>query len=70
MGKEGGEAGRPPPRFLLTSIFDELKNSVKVKNSTKLDDFSKFIDIYNIIIDLDARDGILSVMNSEGFSHF
>ena len=25
------------------------KNSVKVKNSTKLDDFSKFVDIYNII---------------------
>ena len=30
----------------------------------------QFIDIYNIIIDLDARDGVLSVMNSEGFSYF
>ena len=31
---------------------------------------SKFIDIYNIIIDLNTRDGILSVMNSERFPHF
>ena len=38
-GGRGGDWGRlqPPPRFLLTSIFDELKkNSVKVKNSAKL----------------------------------
>ena len=35
-----------------------------MKNSTKLDDSLKFIDVYNIIIDLDARDGILSLMNS------
>ena len=35
------------------------KNSVKVKNSTRLDDFSKFVDIYNIIIDLDARDFLI-----------
>ena len=46
------------------------KNSVKVKNSTKLDDSLKFIDVYNIIIDLDARDGILSLMNSYRFSDF
>ena len=32
--------------------------------------FSKFVDIYNIIIDLDTRDGILIVMNSERFYHF
>ena len=43
-GGRGGDWGRlrpppppPPPRFLLASIFDELKkNSVKVKNSAKL----------------------------------
>ena len=29
-----------------------------------------FIDIYDIIIDLDTRDEIISVMNSERFSHF
>ena len=41
------------------------KNSVKVKNSAKLDELLK-IDIYNIIIDLDTidtRDGVLSVSN-------
>ena len=36
-GGAGGEVAAPLPRFLLASIFDELKkNSVKVKNSTKL----------------------------------
>ena len=31
---------------------------------------SKFIGIYNIVINLDTRDNILSVMNPEWFSHF
>ena len=31
---------------------------------------SKFIDIYNIIIVLDTREDILSVMNPESFSYF
>ena len=36
-GGAGGKVAAPLPRFLLASIFDELKkNSVKVKNSTKL----------------------------------
>ena len=50
------------------------KNGLEVKNSTKLQrtsrNFSKFIDIYSIIIDLDIRDGILIVINSKRFSHF
>ena len=32
--------------------------------------FSKFIDIYNIIIDLGTRDGILIVINSRDFLFF
>ena len=55
-----------PPRFLLTSIFDESKKIVlkwKIVQSYKTSwNSSKFIDIYNIIIPLDTRDGILSVM--------
>ena len=43
------------------------KNSKSYKTSWNS---SKFIDIYNIIIDLDTRDGILPVMNSERFSYF
>ena len=35
------------------------KNSVKVKNSTKLDKFAKFVDIYNIITDLNAGDFLI-----------
>ena len=31
---------------------------------------SKFIDIYNIIVVLDTREDILSVMNPEWFSYF
>ena len=63
-----------PPRFFLTAIFDELKKIVlkwKIVQSYKTSwNSSKFIDIYNIIIDLDTRDGILSVMNSDRFSLF
>ena len=40
-----------------------------MKNSTNLNS-SKFIDIYNIIIVLDTRENILSVMNPERFSYF
>ena len=61
-----------PPRFLLTSIFDELKKLVlkwKIAQSYKSKwNSSKLINIYNIIIDI--RDGILSVTNSERFSYF
>ena len=61
----------PPPRFLLTSIFDEPKIKWKIAQSYKTSwNSSKFIDIYYIIIDLDTRDGILPVMNSERFSNF
>ena len=54
----------------MTGRANQKKKKVKVKNSTKLDNFSKFIIIYNIIIDLDARDGIRSVTNSGRFSYF
>ena len=68
----GGPAA--PPRFLLTSIFDKLKKTVlkqKIVQSYKTSwNSSKFIDIYNIIIDLDTRGGILPVMNSKRFFSF
>ena len=51
----------------------EKKTSVKVKNSTKSKtswNSSKVIDTSNITFDLDTRDGILSVINCERFSHF
>ena len=41
-----------------------LKSKI-VQNYKTSPNFLKFIDIYNIIIDLNTRDGILSVMNSE-----
>ena len=72
----GGWGSCSPPhlRFSLTSIFDELKKIVlewKIVQSYKTSWSSiKFIDIYNIIIDLNTRDVILSVMNSKGFSYF
>ena len=49
------------------------KNSVKVKNSIKLKtswNSSKVTDISDIAIDRDTRDGILSVINCDRFSHF
>ena len=49
------------------------KNSVKVKYSAKLRNQLKLLKsycAYNITIDLDTRDGILSAMNSERPSHF
>ena len=53
--------------------FDEIGTSVKVKNSNKLKtswNSSKVTDISNTTIDLDTRDGILSGINCERFSHF
>ena len=61
----GGLQPPLPPGFLLPCVFHELKkNNVKVKNS------SKVTDISNITIDFDTRDGILSVIYCERFSHF
>ena len=64
---------QPPSRSLLTFIFDELKKIVLkwkiVQNYKTGGNYSKFIDIYNIVIDLDTRDDILSVMNPKRFSH-
>ena len=55
----------PHPQIFATFHFSWIeKNSVKVKNS------SKVTDISNITIDLDTRDGILSVIYCERFSHF
>ena len=71
----GGVGGCSPLRFLLIPIFDELKKIVLqwkiVQNYKNSWNSSKSIDIYNIITDLNTRDDILSVMNSERFSsHF
>ena len=67
-------AGFSPPRYLPNSIFYELKNLVlkrKIVHNYKASwNSSKFIDIYNIVIELDIRWYILSVMNCMGFSHF
>ena len=64
---------QPPSRSLLTFIFDELKKIVLkwkiVQNYKTGGNYSKFIDIYNIVIDLDTRDDILPVMNPKRFSH-
>ena len=49
------------------------KNSVKMKNSAKSQNWLKLLKVYwfyNTIIDLDTRDGILSVINCKKFSHF
>ena len=70
----GGHGGLQPPSFLLSSIFDKLKKTVLkwkiVQNYKTSWNSSKFIDISNIIIDLDTRDDNLSVMNPKRFSHF
>ena len=65
-----------PSRFLLNSIFSELKEIVLkwkiVQNYKTSWNSSKFIDIYNIIIELNTRDDIciLSAMNCERFYYF
>ena len=68
----GGGLGR----WSLPQIFDKfyfLKIEKKVlkwkiiQNYKTSRNSSKFIDIYNIIIDLDMRDGILSVIHDERF---
>ena len=60
-------------RFLLNSLFHRLKKiELKwkiVQNYITSWNSSKFIDIYNIIIDLDMRDDILSVIHDERFPH-
>ena len=62
-------------RFLLHSIFDELKKIVlkwKIVQNHKTSylKLRKVYWFYNIIIDLDTRDGIPSVINCERISHF
>ena len=70
----GAGEGLQSPRYLLNSIFYELKKNVLkrkiVQNYKASQNSSKFIDIYNIIIELNIRWYILSVMNCERFSHF
>ena len=69
----GGAAATPSPGFCYLIFFLNWKNSVKVKNSIKLKtswNSPKVTNISNITIDLDTRDGILSVINCERFSHF
>ena len=53
--------GCSPPRFLLNSIFYALKEIAlkwKIIQNWKTTCPSKFIGIYNIIIEFDTRDGI------------
>ena len=45
---------------MIENNIVEVKNSPNYKTSWN---FSKFIDIYNIITDLDTRDGILIIFN-------
>ena len=60
------EANPPPhphPQIFakFNFLWTEKENSVKVKNSTNYKtswNSSKFVDIYNMIIELNARDGI------------
>ena len=69
----GGPGGSSPPGFLLNFAFHRLKKiELKwkiVQNYKTSWNSSKFIDIYNIIIGLDTRDGILSVIHDERFPH-
>ena len=56
---------------LCFSLLKKIMLKSKIVHNYKTSwNFSKFIDIYNIIIDLGTRDGILIVINSERFSHF
>ena len=72
--ENSGAKGAVAPQIFANFYFGELKkNSVKgkiVQNYKTTRNSSKFIDIYKIIIDLDTRDSILPVMNSERYSHF
>ena len=71
----GGTGGlQPPPQifpnFYFWSIEKIMLKWKVVQNYKTSLDSSKFIDIYNIIIVLDTREDILSVMNPESFSYF
>ena len=57
-------------KFYFSWLKKVVLKSKIVQNYKTSSNFSKFIDIYKIIIDLGTRDGILTVMNSERFSHF
>ena len=57
-------------KFYFSWLKKVVLKSKIVQNYKTSSNFSKCIDIYNIIIDLGTRDGILTVMNSERFSHF
>ena len=61
-GPGGGCSSSPPLIFVKFCFLWIEKNSAKVKNSTKNYkvswNSSKSIDIYNIIIELDTKDGI------------
>ena len=66
----GGWGGCSPPRFLLNSIFSELKEIVLIKwkivqNYKASWSSSKFLYIYNIIIELNTRDDILYPVSNE-----
>ena len=77
-GAGGTEATPPPPppptRFLLNSIFYELKKIVLkwkvVQNYKTCWNSSKFIDVYNIIIELNSRDQYPVSNELREISHF
>ena len=71
--KRGGR-GAAAPQIFANFYFWWIEKKIVLKwkivqNYKTSWNSSKFIDIYNIAIDLDTRDGVLSVMNPERFSH-
>ena len=73
-GEGGLGVAAAPPRFLLNSIFYELKKVLLkwkiVQNYKTSWTYSRFVDTYNIITDIDTTDGVLLVKNCDRFSHF
>ena len=72
-GDWGGAAAHCPQifaKFYFSWLKKVVLKSKIVQNYKTSWNFSKFINIYNIVTDLDTRDGILIVLNSIKFSHF
>ena len=67
---KGAAASQIFAKFYFSWLKKIVLKSKIVQNYKTSWDFSKFIDIYNIIIDLDTTDGILIVKDSDRFSDF
>ena len=66
----GAEAGRAAAKSYFWWIEKIVSQWKIVQNYKTSWNSSKFIDVYNISVDLETRDGILSAINSERFSNF